>query len=168
GRMMSKKILNVGEELFEEALPLQNGECAYQLQGLSPNMWYEVKISYPASIPSTFSLRLATDVSELGFNPGRKLLNTEKLIFKTDGLFSPAEERGIYVVVSVKPEGVVAIPGAREREYVVFNIVCDEVFLGIPRKSCLVVVLVVICLVSAFVLPSFLPVSLLPENGNQP
>ncbi|GFQ01522.1 hypothetical protein PHJA_002296100, partial [Phtheirospermum japonicum] len=116
------KNLHVGEELLKETLPLQNGDCLYQLRGLRPYTWYEVKISYPASIPAGFSLRLSRDISDTGLNHGRKLLNTEKLIFKTDGMHSLIEQGEMYVMVNVKPEGVIAIPGKQEKEYVMFNI----------------------------------------------
>ncbi|KAK6161919.1 hypothetical protein DH2020_001760 [Rehmannia glutinosa] len=167
GNMISDKVLYVGEELFKETLPLQNGACLYQLGGLKPHMRYEVKISYPASIPARFSLQLSRGASDLGLNQGRKLLNTEKLIFKTDGL-SLTEQGGVYVLVNVEPEGVVALPGKQETEYVMFNIVCDELLLGIPHKAWYVAVLVLVCLVFAFVVPSFLPPFFLPKNGNQP
>ncbi|KAL3818989.1 hypothetical protein ACJIZ3_004894 [Penstemon smallii] len=94
GSMIGGRVLRVGEELFKETLPLQNGVCIYQLQGLRPHMWYEVKISYPASV------------------------------------------------------------------------FCDELLLGIPHKAWYVVILVLLCLVFAFVVPSFLPSFLLPKNGN--
>lgn len=44
------KILRVGEELWRETLPLKGGSRLYQLQDLKPQTWYEVKISYPASV----------------------------------------------------------------------------------------------------------------------
>lgn len=49
------KVLNVGEELKQETLPLQMGHRRYQLRGLKASMWYEVKISYPASVCIMFS-----------------------------------------------------------------------------------------------------------------
>ncbi|KAK4417060.1 hypothetical protein Salat_2531500 [Sesamum alatum] len=133
------KDLHVGVELLKETLPLQNGACLYQLRGLRPHMWYEVKISYPASIPASFSLQLNRGTSDLGLNLGRKLLNTEKIIFMTDGMLSLIDQGGMSVLVNVKPEGVVAVPGKREREFVMFNIVCDELLLGIPHKAWYVV-----------------------------
>ncbi|GER25607.1 hypothetical protein STAS_01205 [Striga asiatica] len=155
-------------ELFKETLILQNGACLYELRGLRPRTWYEVKISYPASIPASFSLQLSRGTSDLGLNRGRKLLNTEKLIFKTDEIPSLVEQGRMYVLLNVEPEGVVAIPGKQERDYITFNIVCDELLLGIPHKAWFVVALVLVCLVFAFVVPSFLPPFLLPEKGNRP
>ncbi|KAJ0768781.1 hypothetical protein HanLR1_Chr03g0105611 [Helianthus annuus] len=107
-------ILNVGEELKKETMPLQSGSRIYQLQGLRPKTWYEVKISYPASSET-------------------------------------------FVVLTVEPEGVVAIPNGKERETVIYNIVCDELMLGIPHEAWWVVILAVVCLGVAFVIPSFLP-----------
>ncbi|KAG8375628.1 hypothetical protein BUALT_Bualt10G0120100 [Buddleja alternifolia] len=168
GSMVDEKVLHVGIELLKETLPLRNGARLYQLQGLQPNMWYEVKISYPASIPSSFSLQLKRGTADLQLHQGRKLLNTEKLIFKTDGVHWSTYKGGMAVLVSVEPEGVVAIPGKKDREYIMFNIVCDELFLGIPHKAWYVVGLVLFCLILAFLIPSFLPPYLLPKNGNQP
>ncbi|CAA2993337.1 uncharacterized protein LOC111402439 isoform X1 [Olea europaea var. sylvestris] len=158
------KVLPVGEELLKETLPLQMGSRLYELKGLKPHTWYEVKISYPASIPSSFSLQLKRGSSDLGLNMGRKLLNTEKLIFKTDGIDSFSDQQGLHVMVNVEPEGVVAIPGKQERKFVIFNIVCDELFLGIPYEAWYVVFLVLLCLGLAVVVPSFLPQFLLPRN----
>ncbi|MBA0578091.1 hypothetical protein Gohar_014536, partial [Gossypium harknessii] len=81
-------VLNVGEELKAETLPLKLGSRVYKLQGLKSLTWYEVKISYPASIPASFSLQLKKGDLESGLNRNRRLLNTEKLIFKTDNLDS--------------------------------------------------------------------------------
>lgn len=167
GNVISEKVLRVGEELFEETLPLQNGARLYHLQGLKPQMWYEVKISYPASIPASFTLQLKRGNPDVGLNQGRKLLNTEKIIFKADGITSLTEQGNMSVLVNVEPEGVVAIPGKHEREYAVFNIVCDELLLGIPHEAWYVVVLVLLCLVLAFMVPSFLPAFLLPKNRRQ-
>ncbi|KAI7995207.1 hypothetical protein LOK49_LG11G01774 [Camellia lanceoleosa] len=161
GDMIDSKVLNVGEELWKETLPFQMGSRLYQLEGLKSHMWYEVKISYPASIPSSFSLRLTRGNSSLGQNRGRKLLNTEKLIFKTDNLDFSSNQGVMFVLVTVEPEGVVAIPNVQERKEVIFNIVCDELLLGIPRAAWWVAILVLLCLGLAFVIPYFLPSYLL-------
>ncbi|XP_026399927.1 uncharacterized protein LOC113295815 isoform X1 [Papaver somniferum] len=124
--MTDSKVLNVGEELQRETLPLQMGSRLYRLNGLESSTWYEVKISYPASIPSSFSIQLIRDKSDIGHNWNRRLLNTEKLIFKTDSNDIPNHQRldqsEKYVLVSVEPAGVVAIPGVKERELVLFDI----------------------------------------------
>ncbi|MCL7051780.1 hypothetical protein MKW94_022758 [Papaver nudicaule] len=152
--MIDSKVLKVGEELQHETLPLQMGPRLYRLIGPKSFTSYEVKISYPASIPASFSIQLITDKLDTGDNwRNRRLLNTEKLIFNHQNL----DQSEKYVLVSVEPAGVVAIPGVNERELVLFNIVCDELLLGIPHKAIWVGVLVLICLGVAFVVPSFLP-----------
>ena len=45
-----RKVLIVGEELWKQTIPLQLGSRVYELQGLKSHTWYEVKISYPASV----------------------------------------------------------------------------------------------------------------------
>lgn len=48
------KTLYAGKELWKETLPLKSGSRVYKLQGLKSNSWYEVKISYPASVCQIF------------------------------------------------------------------------------------------------------------------
>ncbi|KAL1532546.1 hypothetical protein AAHA92_32540 [Salvia divinorum] len=125
-------------------------------------MWYEVKI------PASFSLQLKNDTPYLGLNQGRKLLDTEKIIFKTDGITSLIEQGDMSVLVNVESEGIVALSGKQEMEYIMFNIACDELLLSVPHESWYVVVFVLLGLVLAFVVPSYLPAFLLPKNGRQP
>ncbi|XLR32985.1 hypothetical protein S83_060885 [Arachis hypogaea] len=158
GNMDEDKILRVGEELERETLLLQGGSRFYQLENLRPHTWYEVKISYPASVPAIFSIQLLK--SKLLVNSNRRLLNTEKLIFKSYG----DEDKHNILLVTVEPEGFPAIPHVQEREFIIFNIVCDELLLGIPHKAWWVVALALLCLCIAFVIPSFLPPYLLPKN----
>nr|TKV90729.1 hypothetical protein SEVIR_9G047700v2 [Setaria viridis] len=113
----STRVLSVGEELVGETMPLRNGRRVYRINGLRPSAWYEVKISYPASIPSSFSIRLVDDPDGADWSSkNRRLLNTEKIIFKAEG------SNPVYVLVTVEPEGVVAKPNVPEREHALFNI----------------------------------------------
>ncbi|KAG5244228.1 GPI-Mannosyltransferase II co-activator, Pga [Salix suchowensis] len=156
-----RKNLIVGEELWKETIPLQLGSRVYELHGLKSHTWYEVKISYPASIPASFTIQLKKDDSDPGMNRVvRRLLNTEKLIFKSDVILDSNQSK-LCVLVRVEPEGVVAIPNVEERKDITFNIVCDELLLGIPHKAWWVVVFVLLCLGVAFILPHFLPSYLL-------
>ncbi|CAJ1960800.1 unnamed protein product [Sphenostylis stenocarpa] len=161
GNNVEDKILKVGEELWKETMPLQGGSCFYQLQGLKPHTWYEVKISYPASIPASFSIQLKRNKSDVVLNNNRRLLNTEKLIFKT----SENQEEFPLVLVTVEPEGFAAKPHVPERQFIIFNIVCDELLFGIPHEAWWVVALAVLGLGMAFIVPYFLPLYLLPKNN---
>ncbi|XP_043718663.1 uncharacterized protein LOC122666686 [Telopea speciosissima] len=161
---IDSKTLFVGEELLQETLPLQMGSRLYLLSGLKPSSWYEVKISYPASIPSSFSIQLKRGKSDHEFNWNRRLLNTEKLIFKADSLDLNTYKAGTYVLVTVESAGIVALPHAQERQFVIFNIVCDELLLGIPHKAWWVGVLVFLCLGLALIIPNILPEHLLQKR----
>ncbi|CAH8347045.1 unnamed protein product [Eruca vesicaria subsp. sativa] len=190
------KTLYAGKELWKETLPLQSGSRVYRLEGLKSNSWYEVKISYPASvchnlvldfwkknfvfveslifsfkwlkIPALFSLQLLRN-GEMGLkiNHMRRLLNTEKLIFKSGSHEEVNNKEGLYVLVTVEPEGIVAIPNFKERSFIIYNIVCEELLLGIAYSCWSVVVLVVLCLVAALILPRFLPSYLLIKDGDR-
>ncbi|XP_066365601.1 uncharacterized protein [Miscanthus floridulus] len=143
----SAMALSVGEELVAEIMPLRHGRRVYRIDGLRPSAWYEVKISYPASIPSSFSIRLVDDWS----SKNRRLLNTEKIIFKAES------SNPVYVLVTVEPEGVVAKPNVTERELALFNIVCDELMLGIPRFAWWAGIAALLCIVLAALAPLVLP-----------
>lgn len=80
----------------------------------------------------------------MGVNLNRRLLNTEKLIFKTESLDiiqkqvcffllrvlilclnaqrKTVVQGGVNVLVTVEPEGVVALKNVQERELIIFNI----------------------------------------------
>ncbi|XP_058740559.1 uncharacterized protein LOC131612824 isoform X2 [Vicia villosa] len=88
-------------------------------------MWYEVKI------PASFSLQLKRNKSDVVLNNSRRLLNTEKLIFKTHS----DQDEAHLVLVTVEPEGFPAKQHVPERKFIIFNIVCDELLLGIPYKA---------------------------------
>ncbi|XP_020091684.1 uncharacterized protein LOC109712506 [Ananas comosus] len=145
------KELKVGNELEGESLPLNMGHRVYKVTGLKKSVWYEVKISYPASIPASFSIQLKREAPELWLNKNRRLLNTEKLIFKADSFDL------VYVQVTVETAGVVAQPNSHEREVILFNIVCDELVLGIPHNAWWVGTAAILCLAFAALIPHFLP-----------
>jgi hypothetical protein len=52
---LQPKILVVGEELKEETLQFKFGKRLYKLVGLREKTWYEIKISYPASVRANFN-----------------------------------------------------------------------------------------------------------------
>ncbi|XP_047077427.1 uncharacterized protein LOC124687720 [Lolium rigidum] len=146
------KALRVGNELVGETMPLRRGRRFYRIAGLRPPAWYEIKISYPTTIPSSFSVRIVNDphaVEEWG-SKNRRLLNTEKMIFKAEST------KPVYVLVTVEPEGVVAKPDVPERELALFNIVCDELVLGIPHFAWWIGIAALLCIVLASVAPYFL------------
>ncbi|XP_020890556.1 uncharacterized protein LOC9325150 isoform X3 [Arabidopsis lyrata subsp. lyrata] len=149
--MFDVKALYVGKELWRETLSLQSGSRVYKLEG----------------IPARFSLKLLKN-REMGLklNQMRRLLNTEKLMFKVESFEEVNNKAGLNVLVTVEPEGIVAIPNSKERSIIIYNIVCEEQLMGIPYSSWSVVILVALCLVVALV-PCFLPSSLLLIKKDQ-
>ncbi|KAL9311937.1 hypothetical protein AtEden1_Chr1g0077691 [Arabidopsis thaliana] len=116
-------------------------------------------------IPARFSLQLLKNHEmELKLNQMRRLLNTEKLIFKAESLKEVNNKAGLNVLVTLEPEGIVAIPNSRERYFIIYNIVCEEQLMGIPYSSWSVVLLVALCLVVSFIVPRSLPSSLLTKD----
>lgn len=161
------RILNVGEELTQEVLPLNMGQSIYELHGLKALRWYEVKISYPASIPASFSIAIVKDNSTKVSNLGRRLLNTEKLIFKAENIFTEISGHSrICAFVSVQPAGVVAKSHLKEQEFVIFNIVCDELIYGIPIHAWWIGFLVLFVIIISCYIPTLLPPELLPRKIN--
>ncbi|KAI3971911.1 hypothetical protein MKW92_031715 [Papaver armeniacum] len=125
-KMVDSKVLNVGEELQRETLPLQMGSCLYRLNDSNH------------LLGMNFSIQLIRDKSDIEHNWNRRLLNTEKLIFNADSDDIPdhqsLDQSEKYVLVSVEPAGVL--------------------LLGIPHKAVWVGVLVFICLGIARIVPS--------------
>eukprot|EP00252_Welwitschia_mirabilis_P005780 TRINITY_DN16362_c0_g1_i3.p1 TRINITY_DN16362_c0_g1~~TRINITY_DN16362_c0_g1_i3.p1 ORF type:complete len:206 (+),score=35.85 TRINITY_DN16362_c0_g1_i3:49-666(+) len=150
------KILSVGKEVRKEILPLETGEIMYQISGLKESTWYEVKISYPASIPASFSIVILKDASAQTLKLGRRLLNVEKLIFNSNDFLLVAEDAGlqkVFASVRVKPAGVVAKANLKEREFVIYNIVCDELIYGLPNHVWWVGFLVLLCITVSLFIP---------------
>jgi len=147
--------------------PINMGQRIYELHGLKELRWYEVKISYPATIPASFSIAIVKDNSTKVFNLGRRLLNTEKLIFKAENILTEISGHGsICAFVSVQPAGVVAKSHLKEQEFVIFNIVCDELIYGIPTHAWWVGFLVIFVIIISFCIPTLLPSELLPRKSN--
>ncbi|KAJ4747224.1 caveolin-1 protein [Rhynchospora pubera] len=116
---------------------------------------------YSHEIPASFSIELKKDLTDKHRNSNRRLLNTEKLIFKAEST------EQVHVLVTVNAEGVVAQPNVQERELVLYNIVCDELMLGIPRFTWSVGFMAILCLLFAFVFPHYFPLHRLLEYDAQ-
>lgn len=163
--------LKVGEELFEEELALQRGQCIYELVGLELPKSYEVKISYPASIPASFTIELLKEGLLPATRGGRRLLNTEKIIFRADesqGAEVYERMAPVHVLITVKPAGVVANRHAKEQPVVIYNILCEEVTFGIPQQAWWIGILGAAAIMISLLLPMSLPEHLLPRKGKEP
>ncbi|KAJ8445840.1 hypothetical protein Cgig2_027921 [Carnegiea gigantea] len=158
---IDNKVLIVGKELFKELC-----HCTWDLAIIS------FKDSNLTLIPAIFSLQLKKGISDVGMNRLRKLLNTEKLIFKTEDLDEVNHNGGMYVLITVEPEGVVALPsfgtGLAGDSYNDVGSghlpICDELMLGLPYKVWPVVVFAALCVLLGFLMPRFIPPFLLPRD----
>eukprot|EP00250_Pteridium_aquilinum_P009561 c18754_g1_i2 orf=532-1290(+) len=163
--------LKVGQELFTEQLALNRGQCIYVLEGLELPKSYEVKISYPASIPASFTIELLKEGSFQATRGGRRLLNTEKLMFRADesqGAEIYDDMLSAHVLVTVEPASVVAMPHTKDHTFAVFNILCEEVKFGIPRQAWWIGLLGAVAVLISAVAPMLLPRHLLPRKGKEP
>lgn len=161
--------LKVGQELFSEKLALKGGWCIYVLEGLELPKSYEVKISYPASIPASFTIQLLKATLSQATRGGRRLLNTEKLMFRADESQGFEVHDGIlssYVFVKVEPAGVVAAPHIDDHEFAIFNILCEEVKFGIPLQAWWIALLGALAIMISAVAPMLLPQHLLPRKAD--
>jgi hypothetical protein len=72
-------ILRVGEEVKKEKLALQEGSSyEYEVRGLQLSKWYEIKISYPASV--CFSSPPPPPISQTTLGLQRATVNTSSVI----------------------------------------------------------------------------------------
>jgi len=63
----------------QEILPPASRQ--FVLRGLQANSHYEVRVSYPSAVPANIELEFARNTDH---TTARKLLNTEKIMFRTD------------------------------------------------------------------------------------
>lgn len=114
---------------------------SYCLRELSPDSSYELRVSYPATQPTLFTLTLFEADPLAGHLPGRathgrKLLDTEKLVFATDeqgrvlhpalSAATPAER--VWLRVAASPLGVSHLGQRAGTQY---NLALDPVYLGV-------------------------------------
>lgn len=163
--------LRVGEEVKKEKLALQEGSSyEYEVRGLQLSKWYEIKISYPASIPGRFDITLVRESMTNLRGSARKLLNTEKLMFRVDNSFPKQMRAGTYyarVIVTVHPEGILSKYQLSDQPFIIYNILCEEVMLGIPKQAWWVGFLATFVLCVCLFVSSRLPPSLLaPKSFN--
>ncbi|GJP33502.1 hypothetical protein CLOM_g18037 [Closterium sp. NIES-68] len=150
-----------GKSAEEEGEDVKEGRF-FGLHGLKPSMGYEIKISFPASLPARFHLAVvAVDpAAAADSTPGgaagawgdlasglaaksRKMLDTEKVIFRTDkhsNVLLQGRPLLPSAAVHVWAEPTAVVPGGSMggdggAENVLFNIVCEELRLGIPISA---------------------------------
>ncbi|XP_058966479.1 uncharacterized protein [Pocillopora verrucosa] len=121
----------------------------YHLVQLKPSKSYELRVSYPSTTPTDFYIQLIPHKA-LQARKTRKLLNIEKLVFSN-------ELKEQYANVTAVRTGIPYNP-ASLAEPVVYNIVLEELLLGIPWHSWRlgVLVLLIVYITFKYLVPRFL------------
>ncbi|KAI8474693.1 MAG: hypothetical protein J3K34DRAFT_491804 [Monoraphidium minutum] len=128
------------EPLLAQLIALDSETKRYRLAGLKPSTSYELRLSYPASIPA--AIRFEWDASGApARRRGRRLLDVEKLDFRTDAAGGVPGARA-----GSGGEAPVALLRAARRSvhrdgprggatHLVFDLVLAEVWLGLPADT---------------------------------
>ncbi|KXJ28223.1 hypothetical protein AC249_AIPGENE5867 [Exaiptasia diaphana] len=116
----------VPEQLQPNEYLSHNESRIYWLTNLEHECDYELRISYPATIPTTFLLELTSPINYLPGHQGRKLLNIEKMIFKN----SKSDQ---YAKVTAIRTGL-PWNSAKLKDRVYFNIVLEKLYFGLPLE----------------------------------
>ncbi|KDO25815.1 hypothetical protein SPRG_08758 [Saprolegnia parasitica CBS 223.65] len=157
-KALTPNILAVGQVIYPGA------PVVYALETV-PGQAYEVKLSYRATTPSFFKLRIVDDDEaerQRSHGAMRRMLNTEKT-FVTGGV----EGRAQYVEVTMQVEGVSYRLSADElaRRATTFDILLEELVVGIP-VSALTLIGVALALLSFMMLCVYPRVSALVHDAD--
>ncbi len=116
---------------------------SYPLSSLDPSHQYEVRISYPASTPAIFHMKLTTPAPQSLNLRRKRRLNTEK-IFVNGGV-----DDGVVVNVWVTPEGISRDIDVTTRK-TEFHIVVERVVAGIPESAFGMIIILICYIILAF------------------
>ncbi|XP_046847169.1 uncharacterized protein LOC124440782 [Xenia sp. Carnegie-2017] len=119
---------------------LHNGESAYySLANLKANSDYEVRISYPAVMPTKFILKQINSTT----STGRKLLNIEKTVFN-----SGFNEKTYFEVTAIYT-GVPVMASLMEVP-VLYDIIVEQLYGGFPINVWKMVFIAILAVCAVF------------------
>eukprot|EP00976_Prorocentrum_cordatum_P099962 1192043-Prorocentrum_minimum.AAC.3 len=128
-------------------IELDSSSRRYRLDNLRQATSYEVRVSYPAMMPSEIFISLVSeDGVSLTAHHARRLLNVEKLIFRTDNSAATVRGKVPLVEVTAKKAGVhrnELVKGFK-RDQLVYDIVMERLEFGIPAEAFIVISIVVL------------------------
>ncbi|KAL0037476.1 hypothetical protein WJX79_010053 [Trebouxia sp. C0005] len=126
---------------------LRFGSESISLEDLKPDTGYEVRVSYPATVPSKVTLQLISRNSVQPVHTHRRqLMDTEKIIFYTDDLATYQGQEHI-VEIQAEATGIHRDGPAAKPEYFLYNIVLAELVFGVPRDAFPIVMMVFLAIV---------------------
>ncbi|KAM7429090.1 hypothetical protein ABFA07_020025 [Porites harrisoni] len=136
GRIFGITRLEPERPLFNQVLQHQE-TVVYHLVQLKPGKNYELRVSYRSTTPTDFYIRLIPKYALQLRDRSRQLLNIDKLVFNNQ--LTDMEQ---FANVTVIRTGVPLNP-ASLGEPVLYNIVLEELFFGVPWHVWKLVVLVI-------------------------
>ncbi|XP_068715546.1 uncharacterized protein [Montipora foliosa] len=145
-RILALRRLKPEKALLNQVLHHEE-TAIYHLVQLTPGKSYELRVSYASTTPTDFNIHLISK-DALG-RLTRQLLNVDKMVFE-----NPLAVTEQFANVTAIRTGVPMEP-ASIAEPVIYNIVLEELLLGVPchvwRLAFLVVV--IICLTVKYLVP---------------
>lgn len=144
--------LVVRQPRFTDVLNFGSDGVLYELVDLQPRTQYEVRVSYPATIPSLiyFSWESDDEASAIRELQRRRLLNLEKVMFTTD---LKAHPPGL-LRVSADREGVHRDGPNAGNTLLYYNIELAPAIMGVPVVAFPVIMYILIgCVVIAYWVP---------------
>jgi hypothetical protein len=105
----------------------------FRLTNLQPNSQYEVRISYPAYIPTEFFISFTTPKKPIQYT--RSLLNIEKMTFQTDNngdIIGQSRLDGFYEIEVTAERRGVSPQRNHDQRPVPFTIILETMYFGVP------------------------------------
>ena len=140
-------VLKVDETLYGQLL-YHGTSARYVLHRVSPGTKYEVRVSYPAIIPTDFVIKVSRS-RDLEGHASRKLLNVEQLQFLAD-------DETYFIDIRAYRTGV-PIDEKLLEDPVPFNIIVNRLFYGCSYETWKILAfgLLLIFVVLKFIHPAF-------------
>ncbi|GAX79838.1 hypothetical protein CEUSTIGMA_g7278.t1 [Chlamydomonas eustigma] len=154
--------LHVNNQIYYQLIPLDKSIVSYNLIGIKPGYSYEARVSHPASIPAKISLSISGAQyfsNSYKSRRRRSLLDCDKLVFtvEKDGTIQGHQQP--VLLISAEKGSVHRDGPSGGLQQLVYNIVVQELWIGIPTDTFPVIAAaVVLVLVILLILPTWVEV----------
>ncbi|GBF90016.1 hypothetical protein Rsub_02722 [Raphidocelis subcapitata] len=156
-KLLGEDVLRPNEPLTGQLIKLDGAAKRYRLRDLKPSADYEVRVSYPASIPASLAFEWsgvpAPDAAAPGRAATRRLLDTDKAIFSTDADGGGPGGKAPLLLLKAARRSVHKDGPEGGPDQLVFDIVLAELWFGVlPKDTLPVIVAAGIALLAALLL----------------
>jgi hypothetical protein len=136
--LISCEVIDLVPDVTRFRESLRPGESKlYRMTNLQSEKKYEIRVSYPATMPAIFTIKVSNELSSLRGTHNKKLLNIEKEIFE-------AKSQEMYAHVHVEREGESWDPKIRDSP-IIFNIIVETLVFGsVPSSAIRLIILVIV------------------------